>query len=63
MNAEGEAAIKEMLELLNNGWDRTGEGTYTREGIIEPLTRHCAIEIQRGSTSPLAVCEECSSNP
>ena len=57
MNGEGEKAIKEMLELLNNGWERTGEGTYTKGGYT-PLTRADAIEVQRASGSALGLCPE-----
>lgn len=64
MDEEGNKAITEILELLNSGWERDGQGCYFKAeypNFIVP--RHIAIPIQRGvglpSESPLEVCGEC----
>jgi hypothetical protein len=58
MNAEGEVAIKEMLELFNNGWHRDGWGNWYADDPSLAIPRHVAIEIQRRVYGTLGVCEE-----
>ena len=63
MDEAGETAIKEMLELFNNGWKRDGYGCWYADDPHLAIPRATAIEIQRRVYGTLGVCEVCPDNP